>query len=206
MRSMASEEHADLQTQIADMVQNKFPTLVVPPSKTAQMSAIMEFKAGVGGSESALFLSEMMRMYIRLATSNRWKTNIMASNQTENGGVKDAIVEIIGEQAYDTLRFESGVHRVQRVPATEANGRVHTSTVAVVVRSFGTESLPFGDEIYIPRIQVLPMPEESGSETSDDLFTMDEIKIEVMRARGAGGQVGSSLSFNVLILIAHVSM
>ena len=91
-------------------------------------------------------------------------------------------------------------------PATEANGRVHTSTVAVVVRSFGTESLPFGDEIYIPRIQVLPMPEESGSETSDDLFTMDEIKIEVMRARGAGGQVGTSLSFNVLILIAHISM
>ncbi|KAK7687195.1 hypothetical protein QCA50_009699 [Cerrena zonata] len=167
MRSMASEEHADLQSQISDMVVNKFPSLVVPPSKTTHLSAIMELKAGVGGSESALFLSELLRMYIRLATLYRWKTNTIASNQTENGGIKDAIVEFVGERAYDTLRFESGVHRVQRVPATEANGRVHTSTVAAVV---------------------LPMPEDTGSETSDDLFTMDEIRIEVMRARGAGGQ------------------
>lgn len=143
MRSMASEELPGLQAQLSDMVQNKFPTLVVPPSKTAQMSAIMELKAGVGGSESALFLSELLRMYIRLATLYRWKTNLIASNNTENGGVKDAIVEITGERAYDTLRFESGVHRVQRVPATEASGRVHTSTVAVLVR-YGGELFLFG--------------------------------------------------------------
>ncbi|CAL1707323.1 unnamed protein product [Somion occarium] len=167
MRSMANEEYASLQSQVSELLQMTFPTLVVPPSKTAHMSAIMEFKAGVGGSESALFLAEMMRMYLRLAQTFRWKTNVIASNQTENGGVKDAIVEIMGEKAYDTMRFESGVHRVQRVPATEANGRVHTSTVAVVV---------------------LPLAEESNAEAPDDLFSMDDIKIEVMRSRGAGGQ------------------
>ncbi|CAL1707324.1 unnamed protein product [Somion occarium] len=164
---MANEEYASLQSQVSELLQMTFPTLVVPPSKTAHMSAIMEFKAGVGGSESALFLAEMMRMYLRLAQTFRWKTNVIASNQTENGGVKDAIVEIMGEKAYDTMRFESGVHRVQRVPATEANGRVHTSTVAVVV---------------------LPLAEESNAEAPDDLFSMDDIKIEVMRSRGAGGQ------------------
>jgi peptide chain release factor 1 len=93
----------------------------------------MELKSGVGGSESSLFLGEMMRMYTRLANEIGWKVSVVASNETENGGVKDAVLEVEGEGAYDTLRWESGVHRVQRVPATETSGRTHTSTVAVVV-------------------------------------------------------------------------
>lgn len=129
----------------------------------------MEFKAGVGGSESALFVGELMRMYMRLAQGLGWHAEVIMSNDTDAGGVKDAIVEIKGkERVYDTLRWESGVHRVQRVPATEANGRVHTSTVAVLV---------------------LPLAEDNGrTEGDDELFSMDDIRIEVMRARGAGGQ------------------
>ena len=96
----------------------------------------MELKSGVGGSESSLFLSDLLRMYQRLAHSNNWKSSVVAKNSIEGGGIKDAIVEIKGETAYDTLRWESGVHRVQRVPATESSGRTHTSTVAVVASFF----------------------------------------------------------------------
>ena len=99
----------------------------------------MELKSGVGGSESSLFLSDLLRMYQRLAQSKNWKSSIVAENNSESGGIKDAIIEIKGETAYDTLRWESGVHRVQRVPATESSGRTHTSTVAVVVSTY-----PFG--------------------------------------------------------------
>ena len=81
-------------------------------------------------------LSDLLRMYQRLAHSNNWKSSIVAKNNIDGGGIKDAIVEIKGETAYDTLRWESGVHRVQRVPATESSGRTHTSTVAVVVSTF----------------------------------------------------------------------
>ncbi|KAI0081347.1 release factor [Panus rudis PR-1116 ss-1] len=168
MRTMAKEEYASLNSELSNLVQNDFPALVVPPSQTAQMSAIMEFKAGVGGSESTLFLAELMRMYIRLAHVNNWQSSVIASDGTETGGIKNAIVEIRGPKAYDTLRFESGVHRVQRVPATEASGRVHTSTVAIVV---------------------LPLPEENeASSPEEELFSMSDVKIEVMRSRGAGGQ------------------
>jgi peptide chain release factor 1 len=127
----------------------------------------MELKSGVGGSESSLFLADLLRMYQRLANSRRWKAQIVTKNDLESGGIKDAVLEIKGEEVYDTLRWESGVHRVQRVPATEASGRVHTSTVAVIV---------------------LPLMEETDGQ-NNELFSMDEIKIEVMRARGAGGQV-----------------
>jgi peptide chain release factor 1 len=92
-------------------------------------------KSGVGGSESSLFLAELLRMYTRLADSMKWRTQVVASNESDGGGVKDAILEINGPGSYDMLRWESGVHRVQRIPATEASGRVHTSTVAVLVSS-----------------------------------------------------------------------
>ncbi|KAI0789207.1 peptide chain release factor 1 [Abortiporus biennis] len=169
MRSMAEEEHTSLTSQLSDLVNTTFPHLLVPPSTTSHLSAMMELKAGVGGSESALFLSELMRMYLRLAQSKGWKASVIASNETENGGVKDSIMEIQGECAYDMLKWESGVHRVQRVPATESSGRVHTSTVAIVV---------------------LPLAEEDprASEGDDELFKMDDVRIEVMRSRGAGGQ------------------
>jgi len=127
----------------------------------------MELKSGVGGSESSLFLADMLRMYQRLANTIYDQTHIIAQNDLENGGIKDAILEIKGKGAYDSLRWESGVHRVQRVPMTEASGRVHTSTVAVVV---------------------LPLVGETDGK-NDPLFSMDEVRVEVMRARGAGGQV-----------------
>jgi peptide chain release factor 1 len=95
----------------------------------------MELKSGVGGSEASLFLADLLRMYLRLSIGRRWKATVVAQNDSDGGGIKDAIVEIKGEGAYDALRWESGVHRVQRVPATEASGRVHTSTVAIVVCS-----------------------------------------------------------------------
>ncbi|KAH7922745.1 release factor [Leucogyrophana mollusca] len=168
MRALASEEYTSITSTLTSHIQDIFPHLLVPASTTRQLSAMMELKSGVGGSEASLFLADLLRVYTRYANVNRWKTQVIASNQTDGGGLKDAIVEVKGEGAYDALRWESGVHRVQRVPATEASGRTHTSTVAVIV---------------------LPLAEESESMNGDDeLFSMDDVKVEVMRARGAGGQ------------------
>jgi peptide chain release factor 1 len=141
MRSLASDEYTALTTALTDSIANTFPALLVPPSSTTNLSALMELKSGVGGSEASLFLANLLRMYLRLANVNRWKAAVVGSNETDGGGTKDAIIEIKGEGAYDALRWESGVHRVQRVPATEASGRVHTSTVAIVVGRFPCTSL-----------------------------------------------------------------
>ncbi|KAI9063363.1 release factor [Trametes sanguinea] len=167
MRSMAEEEYAALMENMSQLVEDTFPSLLVPPSKTAHLSAIIELRAGVGGSESALFVGDLVRMYTRAAQSMGWDVSMISSNVLESGGIKDAIMEVKGKGAYDALRWESGVHRVQRVPATEASGRVHTSTVGVMV---------------------LPLTEEAESSADDDLFKMSDVKLEVMRARGAGGQ------------------
>ncbi|KAF8154621.1 peptide chain release factor 1 [Crassisporium funariophilum] len=166
MRSLASDEFHDLSNTLTDTLHTTFPALLVPPSPTRHLSALMELKSGVGGSESSLFLSDLLRMYQRLANDADWKATVVGKNATDAGGIKDAIVEIKGQGVYDALRWESGVHRVQRVPATETSGRTHTSTVAIVV---------------------LPLVEETEAH-DDDLFSMDDIKLEVMRARGAGGQ------------------
>ena len=183
MRSLASEEFNTLSDTLSKTVKTIFPALLVPPSTTCRLSALMELKSGVGGSESSLFLSDLLRMYQRLAHSNNWKSSIVAENNMETGGIKDAIVEIKGETAYDSLRWESGVHRVQRVPATESSGRTHTSTVAVVVSTYFLNSIKTLDIR-----QVLPLMEETDTH-EEELFSMDDIKLEVMRARGAGGQV-----------------
>ena len=133
MSQLAREEASSLSTSLESLVQNTFPSLLIPPSSTKHFSALMELKSGVGGSEASLFLADLLRMYQRLANVTNWKATIVAKNDTEGSGIKDATVEFKGEGAYDALRWESGVHRVQRVPATEASGRTHTSTVAVVV-------------------------------------------------------------------------
>ncbi len=112
MRSLAEEEHERLTSILNDYVEQTFPSLLVPPSPTSHLSAMLELKAGVGGSEAALFLAEIMRMYVRLANSMGWKASIIASNETDNGGIKDAIVEIQEEKSYNVLCWESGVHRV----------------------------------------------------------------------------------------------
>lgn len=167
MRALASDEYTALYDTLSRHLSATFPSLLVPLSPTRSLSALLELKAGVGGSEAALFLTDLLRVYIRYATSRGWQSSIVQSSEVTGGGLRDAIVEIKGEGAYDTLRWESGVHRVQRVPATEASGRVHTSTITTIV-------LPLSDEV-----------EPSGD---DNLFKMEDVKIEVMRARGAGGQ------------------
>ncbi|KAG5645957.1 hypothetical protein DXG03_004749 [Asterophora parasitica] len=165
MRAMAVEEHQTLTNSLTTLIESTVPTLLIPPSPTSQLSAILELKSGVGGSESSLFLENLLRMYVRLANVRRWGVEV-STNSNEGGGVKDATVEVRGEGAYDALKWESGVHRVQRVPATEASGRVHTSTVAAIV---------------------LPLVEETNN-PAEELFKMEDVKVEVMRARGAGGQ------------------
>jgi peptide chain release factor 1 len=134
MRSLASEEIDALALTLANLIEYQFPTLLIPRSQTAQLGALMEMRSGVGGSESSLFLAELLRMYQRLATNSDWNATIVAKNESEAGGIKDAVVEFRGNGAYDSLCWETGVHRVQRVPATESSGRTHTSTVAIVVR------------------------------------------------------------------------
>ena len=109
------------------------PNALLPSSETEGLSALVELKAGVGGSESSLFAAELSRMYGRFARLNGWEPTVLASSESDSGGFKDVILEVNGSGAYDTLRWESGVHRVQRVPATEASGRLHTSTVAALV-------------------------------------------------------------------------
>lgn len=114
---------------------HEIPKTLLPPSETEGLSALVELKAGVGGSESSLFAAELLRMYGRFSRLNGWEATVLASSESDSGGFKDAILEVKGSGAYDALRCESGVHRVQRVPATEASGRLHTSTVAAVVSS-----------------------------------------------------------------------
>jgi len=164
---LAVVETDTLLRDLRSLLAHDLPKALLPPSETDGLSALIELKAGVGGSESSLFVAELLRMYGRFARLNGWEPIVLASSESDGGGFKDAILEVKGVGAYDALRWESGVHRVQRVPATEASGRVHTSTVAAVV---------------------LPLAEEPPSNGTDDLVRLEDVRVEVMRARGAGGQ------------------
>ena len=144
MKALAEDEIASLTEQLAEICQLRLPALLLPPSQTAQLSAILELKAGAGGDEASLFVEEVSRMYMRYATERGWKTSILSKTVGNVGGngLKDVTLEIKGEGAFGDFRFERGVHRVQRVPATESAGRVHTSTIAVVVSCFAGDQLP----------------------------------------------------------------
>jgi len=133
MRALASDEYASLTSSLLESLSMTFPSLLVPISPTIHLSALVELKSGVGGSEASLFLGDLLRVYLRYAQTMRWKAEIIGKSDSDGGGIKDAVVEVKGVGAYDGLKWESGVHRVQRVPATEAKGRVHTSTVAAIV-------------------------------------------------------------------------
>ena len=133
MRALAQDEFTTLTQNLSTYLSTTFPALLVPPSQTRAFSALVELKAGVGGSEATLFLMDLLRVYVRYAHARGWRADVIQSTEVVGGGMRDAIVEVKGEGAYDTLRWETGVHRVQRVPATEASGRVHTSTVAIIV-------------------------------------------------------------------------
>src|SRR4030042_620287 len=125
-------------------------------------NTILEIRAGTGGDEAALFASDLFKMYLRYAERNRWKVEILSSNETGLGGYKEIIFSISGKDVYDNLRFEYGGHRVQRVPTTESQGRVHTSAVTFAVLT----------EV----------------EDTDVDIKQDDLRIEVYRAGGAGGQ------------------
>ena len=156
------------------------------------MSALVELKSGVGGAESSLFVEDLLRAYERVAHEYGWKASLMSSSPLDQGGLRDAILEVQDERAYDLMRWESGVHRVQRVPQTESSGRIHTSTVTVMVRRFFMSDQP----PFSPSCKVLPLSEDHGQSEKDDLFSTDEVRIEVMRARGAGGQVRTRIALS----------
>ena len=137
-------------------------TLLVPKDPNDDKNVIVEIRAGTGGEEAALFAADLYRMYTRYAERHRWKVDVLSSTETDNGGFREIIFEVSGKGAYSHLRYESGVHRVQRVPVTESQGRIHTSTASVAV---------------------LPEAEEVDSKVNDN-----DLRIDVYRSTGHGGQ------------------
>jgi peptide chain release factor 1 len=161
MRDMASEELETLRPRLAEM-EHRLKVQLLPKDAADDRSAIVEIRAGTGGDEAALFAADLYRMYARYAELRRWKTEIISASENDLGGYKEIVVSITGEGVFARLKFESGVHRVQRVPATEASGRIHTSAATVAV-------LPEAEEVDID-------------------IKADDIRIDTMRAGGAGGQ------------------
>lgn len=161
MKEMAKEELSGLEEKSEKMEQD-LKLLLVPKDPMDGKNIIMEIRAGTGGDEAALFAADLYRMYTRFAETHKWKTEVMSTNEIGIGGFKEIAFSISGKEVYGTLRYESGVHRVQRVPATESGGRVHTSAVTVAV---------------------LPEAEET-----DIKIKNEELKIDVYRSSGPGGQ------------------
>jgi peptide chain release factor 1 len=162
MKAMAREEVATLEKRETRLIEDLKVSLI-PRDPNDDRNVIVEIRAGAGGEEAALFASELLRMYTRYAQEHRFRTDLMTVNATGIGGIKEAILEVAGDGAYSRLKFEGGVHRVQRVPSTESSGRIHTSTATVIV-------LPEVDEVEV-----------SIDEERD-------LRIEVKRASGPGGQ------------------
>ncbi len=161
LKALAQEEYESATASI-DELKNKLRLLLIPKDPNDDKNVIVEIRAGVGGDEAALFAGSLLRMYTMYAERCGWKLEITDINETELGGVKEVSFIIEGEGAYSRLKFESGVHRVQRVPDTEAGGRIHTSTVTVAV-------LPEVDEV---ELQINP----------------NDLQIDTYRSSGAGGQ------------------
>ena len=162
LRDMARDEVERLQADELRIL-DELKVLLLPRDPNDDRNVIMEIRAGAGGEEAALFAAELMRMYLRYAERHRFKTELIGLNETGIGGVKEAIIQIIGDGAYSRLKFEGGVHRVQRVPTTESSGRLHTSTATVVV-------MPEAEEVEIA------IDEER------------DLRIDVKRSSGPGGQ------------------
>jgi peptide chain release factor 1 len=141
MRALAQEEVAGL-SQRRSRIVDELKILLIPKDPNDEKNVLLEIRAGTGGEEAALFASDLYRMYVRYAERHGWKLEILNMSEAGQGGLKEVIVSIAGHGAYSRLKYESGVHRVQRVPATEASGRIHTSTATVAV-------LPEADEIDI---------------------------------------------------------
>ncbi len=161
MRELAEMELPEIESRIEEL-EKDMQVLLLPKDAADEKSAILEIRAGTGGSEAALFAGDLFRMYERFAASKGWKVEVLSASEGEAGGYKEIIATISGRGVFSKLKFESGVHRVQRVPETEASGRIHTSAATVAV-------LPEAEEIDI---EIRP----------------EDIRIDTMRASGAGGQ------------------
>ena len=162
MREMFRVEHENLKKQISAL-HSELIKYLIPKNPDDDKNVILEIRAGAGGDEAALFGAVLLRMYGRYAERRGWKMSVISSSMTDIGGVKEAVCEICGKGVYERLKFESGVHRVQRVPVTESGGRIHTSTATVAV-------LPEIDEIE--KVDIDP----------------NDIRIDTFRASGHGGQ------------------
>ncbi len=132
LKEMAHEEARSLEAK-RDALDAEIPRLLIPKDPNDEKNVLLEIRAGTGGDEAALFAGEVFRMYSRYAERQGWKIDVVSINRTGQGGIKEVIAMVEGERVYSKLRFESGVHRVQRVPATEASGRIHTSAITVAV-------------------------------------------------------------------------
>jgi peptide chain release factor 1 len=161
LHSIAESELKEL-AQSAEELERKLKTLLVPKEPDDEKNAIMEIRAGTGGEEAALFAADLFRMYTRFSERKAWRVELMNSSPTGRGGLKEVVFAVNGKDAYGTLKYESGVHRVQRVPETEASGRIHTSAASVVV-------LPEIEEV---ELEINP----------------SDLRIDVFRAGGRGGQ------------------
>ena len=161
MREMAKEELNAAKKRIEDLEQ-ELKILLLPKDPNDEKNVIVEIRAGAGGDEAALFASELYRMYVRFAERNRWKTELVSVSENGIGGFKEIVFMVIGAGAYSKLKYESGVHRVQRIPSTESGGRIHTSTATVAI-----------------------MPEVEEVDVHVD---PNDCKIDVYRASGNGGQ------------------
>lgn len=161
LKEMAREEFHELETQFKQS-EDKLKVLLIPPDPLEEKNIIMEIRGGTGGDEAALFASDLFRMYTRYAENKGWKYEVLSSSETALGGFKEITFSISGKYVYGSLRYESGVHRVQRVPTTEGSGRIHTSAVTVAV---------------------LPEAEETEINIKNE-----DLRIDSMRAGGPGGQ------------------
>ena len=161
MREMLKEELSDAKSRIEEL-ETELKILLLPKDPNDSKNVIVEIRAGAGGDEAALFAAEIYRMYVKYAESRRWKTELMSLNENGIGGFKEVTFMINGAGAYSRLKYESGVHRVQRVPETESGGRIHTSTITVAI-----------------------MPE---AEEIDFQLDLNDCKFDVFRASGNGGQ------------------
>jgi peptide chain release factor 1 len=179
MTALAKEELEELQRK-RDQLLEDIKVSLLPKDPADKKNVIMEIRAGAGGDEAALFASDLFRMYSRYAASKGWKVDIMNSSETGIGGLKEVIFEIKGQGAYSRLKYESGVHRVQRVPVTESSGRIHTSTATVAV-----------------------LPEANEVEVAID---PNDLRIDIFRSGGAGGQNVNKVSSAVRIIYIPTGM
>ena len=161
MMEIIKDEIEELKAKLQE-AEKECKVLLVPPDPLEGKNIIMEIRAGTGGEEAALFAADIFRMYTHYAEKKKWKIEIMSQNETERGGYKEIVCSISGKDVYGSMRYESGVHRVQRVPETESGGRIHTSAITVAI---------------------LPEAEETDIEINEK-----DLKIDVMRAGGPGGQ------------------